>query len=802
MKTLTHLGFGRAREINRNPVNIATPATSGTEIFAGRYDEEYLQKLLGIDAICVFDQMRRSDGQVKMLLSVVKNPIKSAPWAIEAVDDSDEEKEIADFATHVVMRDIGTSDGKKKKRFKELLTEILTCVEFGYSTFEKVHKIVKNDPVFGDYIGYEDIGFRHQRTIEEWIMEPSGAINHIRQVVHGDLATDSLIAGEHLVTFTIDKEGDNYEGISMLRPCYGSWFRKNLYRKFQAIGIERASMGTIIGKMSEEMLQREDWEAQRLTFQTLLDQFSGHERNSIVVAPGLDTDTLKIEHDAEKVQTVINSENVEMSKAFLVTFMEMGIEGNGGSYALGTDISDIFLSGIQFIADMVSEILDRDVIEPVIKAKFGIREKYPKMRHKGINDKAGEEFAKVMKTLGEANAVQISDRVKKHVHELYNLPDFDPELAEELKNEANNNNPEPDPKPDSDIQPKNKQKPKAKDSKKLKADPKNKGKKELSENCCNKEFNAHYARISQPIIKLYDEALLSAFEDDQLDEKIYLAASKDIHLADLLPSVFIARNAEKLEAMLRASLTERSDKMISKMVNIVKKEGAKGRTAALAVTMPDGNKFKADIRGFVGEIGQKALSKVLKELGTTRDQINLDEEDYKDLPNKSKKFLNPETALFADFLDSDMEKVILFSFNDIFDETDSPAAIEQKLVTQRNKYLGTGAVRTASVNMTSKTTNSIRNDVFSAPDVLEDIESFVFTNPAPKSPICQNLAGRVFSKEEYATTPFLPPLHHNCKSFIRAQTEGKRGNKPVDPNELQIVGTQEQVEKARKSITL
>ena len=145
---------------------------------------------------------------------------------------------------------------------------------------------------------------------------------------------------------------------------------------------------------------------------------------------------------------------------------------------------------------------------------------------------------------------------------------------------------------------------------------------------------------------------------------------------------------------------------------------------------------------------------------------------------------------------------MLFAFNGIIDETDSAAVLTQEMTRQRDRYLAGPALRAASVNMTSKTVNTIRNDVFREPDVLEDVESFVFTNPAPVSAICQNLTGRVFSKEEYATTPFLPPLHHNCKSFIVAQTTGKRGNKPIDPNELQIVGTREEVAKARKSITI
>lgn len=782
-RTFFNLGFA-TKKINREIIHVDQEGTSGTDIFGGRYSEEYLQKLLGQDAIPVFDEMRRSDGQVAMLLSVVKNPIKSAHWSIEAVDDSDEERNIAEFAKHVLFDDLSTPDGQKKKKFKELLSEILTCVDFGHSVFEIVHKVVKGHPKFGDYIGYADIGFRHQRTIEEWILRENGSIDWIRQLVQGDLAKEALIAGQHLMVCSINKEGDNYEGISMLRPCYGAWFRKNLYKKFQAIGIERASLGLLHGKMSEEMFKRADYENQRSAFQTLLNHFSSHESNAIVTAPGLDIDSLKIEHDPQKVQIAIKAENVEMSKAFLVTFMEMGIEGGGGSYSLGSDISDIFLSGIEFIGDMIADKLDDDIIKPIIDMKFGPREAYPKTKHKGINDKAGQEFAGVMKTLGETGVLQVSDRIKKHVHELYNLPDFDPDLEDEQE--------EGEQEDDSEEENTSHEDDEIKQSSHRKKD-----KKKLSDD----GFDAVYKKISDPLIKTHGGVSLSAFEDNRLDEMIYSAASDDVLLAELLPSVFIARNAQKLEEMLRISIKDRSDRMISKMINIIRKD-SKARSAALAVTMPDSNKFKSALRSFTGEVGQKALSKVLRELETSRDDIKLTEEEFRDLPNKSKKRLTQEIILTAQFLDSDVEKVVLFSFNGLLDETDSPDVLQQKLIRSRDRFMIGPSIKAVSVNMTSKITNGIRTDVFQEPEILDNVESFVFTNPSPVSAICQNLTGRVFSKEEFATTPHIPPLHHNCKSFIFAQTVGKRGNKPVSPNELQIVGTSEEVAKARKSITL
>jgi len=105
----------------------------------------------------------------------------------------------------------------------------------------------------------------------------------------------------------------------------------------------------------------------------------------------------------------------------------------------------------------------------------------------------------------------------------------------------------------------------------------------------------------------------------------------------------------------------------------------------------------------------------------------------------------------------------------------------------------------AAVNAVSGSVNGIRNDIFQEPDVLEDIESFVFVNPDPKSPICQHLAGRVFSKEDYAKSPYLPPLHHNCKSTIRAQTKGDPDNLPLSPDGLKITATGEEGAKIEKS---
>ena len=768
---------------------IVAKGTSGTEIFSGMFDEEYLATLLTPDCMVDhFDEMRRADPQVAMLLSVVKDPIKSATWGIRAVDDSDEELEIAEFVEHVLFKDMGYSDGSKVKTFSEFIIEALTFVEFGFSVFEVVHKLVENHPVYGTYHGIADIAFRHQRSILEWHLNKNGSIREVRQFVgSGDLDVDVMIDGANLLVFSINKEGDNYQGISMLRPCFGSFFRKNIYRKLQAIGIERAAKGVPIGIIPEDMIKRDDYEAQRAAFQDVLDKLESHETNSIILGAGFTIDQLKIVHDADKIQRVINSENVEMTKSFLANFMELGLENNSGSFALGSDLSDIFLSGLTCKARIIEERVDLCLIRKIVQAKFGNRLAYPKLKATGINDKAGTELAEVLKSLNDTGALQVSDALKKHVHELYALPPFDPDLVEEEEEEEGSGHKDDDDKlSDNEDQPHiNCSKP----------------------GCdCGTGFDAIYAELKKNALEragLSEGEQLSAFEQERLDAAFYDEARKDIRLASAIPSVFIARQAEPLEAATRAMLTERSDKMIATMANIFKteKNRDKARNRGLEQRLPDKKAFKDMYKASVGDTANKALDNVLKELGGTRESFKF-ADDIGDLPASMQKAVLAEALLTAEFLDVDLEKIVLFTYNLNFDQTDSAVVLTQEITKQRDRFVKGGIPKTAATNVTSKVTNSIRNDVFQSPDVLEEIESFVFVNPAPVSAICQNLTGRVFSKEEYATTPFLPPLHHNCKSTIRAQRTKARNKKPIDAEGLRPTGTDIEIQKALKSISI
>jgi len=743
-----------SRTPNKGVVNNKALGTTGTEIYAGFFDEEYLAKLLAEDGIDAFDKMRRSDGQVKMLLSVVKNPIRAATWVIEAVDETDIAKEHADFATHVIMNDITNKNGKHKT-FTEFITEVLTNIEYGFSAFEIVHKQVKNHKRFGDYLGLADLGFRHQRSILQWGLREDGSIGFIRQLVNGDLDVDVDIPGQFMLIFSNEKEGDNYEGISMLRPCYGNWFRKNIYRKLQAIGIERSAKGVPIGIMPAEMINRPDYQAQLDAFQELLDKLSSHEKNGVVIGAGFEMTELKITHDSDKVQKVISSENVEMSKAFLANFMELGLEANGGSYSLGSDLSDIFLGGIEYMAKEIVQKLNHDLVIPLIKAKYGELDEYPKMTVKGINDKAGKEFAESISKLLREGGVQKSPRLQKHIHELYKLSSFDEELAEQQQELLLNPPTAPEPGNDPEDKPAKPGKPPAA----KKTD--NPGKtKETIEDPEKKKLNDHDCGAHTFVLN-----------DEQRKE--------------FPVSALIEDQATKLEKIMRAGLKARSAAMLSAMEKVIRagKNATAVRNVVLSITMPGVEEYVDSLRAWADETIKKTVKGTLKELGRNETKLA---DDLDELPLEMRERVIRSVLLLAGFQDSDIEKAVYFSFNENYLlPSDAEAAIE-KMNKANDDYFDKRNIGVASVNASSNTVNNTRDDVFHTDDVFKDIESFIFANPAPVTAICNSLVGTVFSKEEYESSRWLPPLHHNCKSYIIAQTIGVKTNQKITPGGLTV----------------
>ncbi len=746
LQTAANIAPDTARDRQDTP-NIDARGTSGTEIYSGYFDEEYLDKLLAERGIEVFDQMRRSDGHVKMLLNAVKNPIKSAKWVVQPASEDDQDMEIAEFIKFVLMEDIGTRT--KKKTFRAFIEEALTVIEFGHVVFERVHKVVQNSERFGNYLGLADLGFRHQRSLLEWRLFRDGSIDCLRQLVNGDLGVDTVMLGENLIVVSMDKEGDNYEGISMLRPLYGSYFRKNIYRKLQAIGIERASKGVPIATVDSNSTQATDYEDSVDNIQEIIDRLSAHEMSGAVFGAGVSVTSLKIEHDSEKVQEVINSENSEMSGAFLANFLQLGQNGNGGSFSLGTDLSDIFLNGIQYIADNIAEPINIDLIPELVRARFGEQARYPRLVALGINDKAGKELAEIVTQLLDRDAIQLSVKLQRFLHERFGLPELDEKIAELDNERFRTQAPEPEPPQAPEVNLSDLEK----------------------KNCCGggDTMNRHSVYTLQ---------------EEEREEFPISARIEDA--------------ADVLNELMRTNLRRRADLMLEEVRNIVNSGRGNVRDRVLALEVPRSTAYETALTSWVSDTIDTTFNQTLEELNIERGDITF-QESLATVPDELREKLTALIALTAQRQDQDIQTAVFFSFNDNLDTLENDDLFEE-LDRQVDAYFERGTITTSSVNVSSNVVNSTREEVFLIPEVAEEIDSFIFTNPDPISLICRTLNGKVLSKEEFENTPFTPPLHHNCKSYFVVQTAGAPDNLPITG--LEITGSATERERILRTKTL
>jgi hypothetical protein len=688
---------------------------SGIDISAGVFSEDYLADLTSTQAADIYDEMRRSDDQVRMLLRMVKSPIISAEWGVEPASEDEQDVFLAELISHILFDDISNPRTGKYKTWSEFVQEAMSCVDFGYSLFEIVNKVILDHPDYGDYIGLKDLGWRSPRTIEEWNLNQDGSIRNVRQIVDGDLYRDAYIRGKNLLAIVPHKEGDNYEGISDLRPIYGNWFRKNFLRKLQMIGIERSATGVPHGTVPSGKI---DSDEQRF-FEAMLQAWVSHQKNYLITPEGWTIGDLKTSHDAEKVKEQIVLEDVGMAKSFLANFLELGLSGKGGAYALGTDLSDIFLSAITLYSTRISEAVNHRIIKPLVDAKVGGVTKYPKLYAAGINDKAGKELGEILKILSENDLIQKSPRLKAYLHKTFKLPEFkedeEPETTEEEV-------------------------------------------------------------------------------DAELSEELNLAEGDNI-------SKTITDQAKDLLELSQDAWRIRGEQYIIDVMSALKNNpDSKARSEAKKVPVPNSTIYKKQLTEFFASLLSQSTRSALSELGFATDyKFNEIDDLGNSVPVDSRAAANEQVNILISAQDADIQKNVIATVNGKYNVyTDEDLAVQLRKVVEQ--YITGASLRAGTFNSVSSMINAARNAVYQTTEILEEIESFIFTNSSPVAAVCKNLTGRVFTKEEYLTTNRIPPLHHNCDSYIRAQRTGRK-NKPINPLGLQYTGTENQVAAIIKSKT-
>lgn len=370
---------------------------------------EYLTKLTGQSAMLTYDEMRRSDSQVKAVLKAITLPILENHYYVEPASGDSKDIEIAEIIEKNLFKEMTMT-------WSDTLKHIMLFKPFGFSPMEKVYEYKEAE----NLIKIRKLDPRLPQSVTKWNYKKKSLVSVEQQDTDGTFYTIPI---EKLCIFTNEKEGSNWEGISELRAIYGNWYIKKDLMKIDAIKHERYGVGVPVGT-APEGVESEDQAWQEM--EDALRAVYSNEEGYIVKPAGWEIDVLS-GGDAKSGTDVIKSikyHDEAIALGMLAQFLKLG-QTETGSRALGEEFIDFFLMSLQDTSEYICQVLNRFLIRELVNYNWEVQD-YPTLKCGQIKKVSPQVIANLISTGIITKELEIENIIRNRL----NLPEIDEEEYE------------------------------------------------------------------------------------------------------------------------------------------------------------------------------------------------------------------------------------------------------------------------------------------------------------------------------------------------------------------------------------
>lgn len=219
-----------------------------------------------------------------------------------------------------------------------------------------------------------------------------------------------------------------------------------------------------------------------------------------------------------------------------------------------------------------------------------------------------------------------------------------------------------------------------------------------------------------------------------------------------------------LKELMQKELASIGDDLIEDVMRAYRNSIPSQQVNAAKGIVPKGARaYKDLLKTALSVIALDAIEAARKEVPKAK-KVKLAE--FESLPAEIQKRILAQSQLIVDTQLGDLQKSVFLQFSGSVDSTDSEALLKKDLDEAAEDFILGTSLEVGATTIAAQTINTARNAFFFTDDVLAEIEAFQFTNGDPVSPICQDLNGTIFAKDDPEADRYMPPLHHNCKSYI------------------------------------
>ncbi|QMS41880.1 portal protein [Bacillus phage Bolokhovo] len=321
----------------------------------------------------VYEKML-TDGQVKSALDMIK--LSATAKGFTVTGDDDESKKYADF--------INENFEMIRGNMEDVLKEIMTALEYGYSCTEKVFE-------------YKDgkIMLKKLKTLDPYSVagktDRFGDLMYVKQRIGSKTIK---IPADKVLWYAHQKRFGNIYGQSRLRTVYKHWFIKDKMYRFANIAYERYGTPLLVGSVEDKN------DVPEIT--RLLRNING--MTGLGLSGGADVKAIQttnadfigyIEHHDRKIM-----------EALLVPPSLLGLSrGQSGSYALSSNQFDIFMIHLESIQRDIKSLIEEEIIRPLVDLNFPNVTRYPSFTFKPLADRDIDKLSSVFEKLINASVI-------------------------------------------------------------------------------------------------------------------------------------------------------------------------------------------------------------------------------------------------------------------------------------------------------------------------------------------------------------------------------------------------------------
>jgi len=382
---------------------------------SGYVDQDFLRQLTGSKGIKIYQEMSDNDAVIGGCLYGIRQILRECRWSVKPADPNkkSEEDEDAQFLEEN-MRGMTHS-------WADFMSEIMSMFTFGWAWFEQVYRIREDGRAV-----WKKLPIRAQQALDRWELLPNGDTIGMWQRPAPDYQLLYIPLGKS-IHFRTTSQNNNPEGRSLLRNSYRSWYYKKGLEEIEAIGIERDLVGIPTMTLPEGMKMEDDEGENKIAIdwaKKILQNVRVDEQDGILLPNGWEFKLVASPGTKTiDVSAVISRYAKEMAISFLAQFVMLGMERTG-SYALATELVDMFYMSLEGFADYIATTFNRQAVSTLFGLN-GVRDRpLPYIVHTPIRRQSIKDMGLYIKSLLGVGALEVDDDLKRYLKRYARLNEY------------------------------------------------------------------------------------------------------------------------------------------------------------------------------------------------------------------------------------------------------------------------------------------------------------------------------------------------------------------------------------------